>query len=107
MTYADELADIIGCKPNPTASLALTDPKLVYHIMFGPYVPSLFRLQGPHPWKGAREAVLGVEERVKKPFDTRRGATPPVDSCLCHLDNFAWKALVVLCVALAVYATIF
>ncbi|KAH7691348.1 Protein FMO-1, partial [Aphelenchoides avenae] len=94
MAYADELADIIGCKPNPSATLALSDPKLVYHILFGPYVPSLFRLQGPHPWKGAREAVLGVEERVKKPFDTRKPSTPPADGCLCHMDNFAWKALV-------------
>ncbi|KAK5986840.1 hypothetical protein GCK32_011453, partial [Trichostrongylus colubriformis] len=35
-------------------------------IYFGPCVPYQYRLQGPHPWKGARDAIMRVDERVFK-----------------------------------------
>lgn len=63
ITYTDELADLIGCRPN-IAKLILTDPLLAFKTYFGPYVPYCYRLHGPHAWSGARQAIMTVDERV-------------------------------------------
>lgn len=65
--YQDELAAEIGCKPN-LLKLAITDPKLFHAIFFGPSLPYQYRLQGPHAWSGARNAILTYKERVVAPF---------------------------------------
>lgn len=100
IAYLDELAEMIGCKPDPLA-FAFTDPKLAYHVLFGPNVPALYRLQGPHPWQDARETILSVDERVRKPFDTRKPAEPPANHWLCEMESLRWKmSLVVLGITL-------
>lgn len=68
--YIDSLADVIGCGPN-LFELALKDPMLAWAVTFGPNSTYAYRLCGPHKWDGAREAILGVEERVRRPFMTR------------------------------------
>ncbi|XP_054708613.1 flavin-containing monooxygenase 5-like [Uloborus diversus] len=65
--YQDELAEEIGAKPN-LLKLALTDPKLFWAVFFGPSLPYQYRLQGPHTWEGARDAILTYKERVYAPF---------------------------------------
>ena len=35
-------------------------------------VPSQYRLVGPKAWAGAREAVLGAEDRLRKSVGPRR-----------------------------------
>jgi dimethylaniline monooxygenase (N-oxide forming) len=66
----DELADIIGCKPNPFDYL-LNDFDLFYALMFKASVAYTYRLTGSHSWKGAREAILTLDERVTRPLMTR------------------------------------
>ena len=61
----DELADIVGCRPN-VLELFLKDPALGYNVAFGPQCPYSYRLQGPFKWEGARRAILEMPERVKK-----------------------------------------
>ncbi|VDO86875.1 unnamed protein product [Haemonchus placei] len=38
----------------------------IQNVYFGPCVPYEYRLQGPHPWSGARDAIMNVDERVFK-----------------------------------------
>lgn len=64
LPYMDELACQFGVKPS-MVKLFLTDQKLWKALAFGPCVAYQYRLTGPHPWSGAREAVLDVEERVQ------------------------------------------
>uniref|UniRef100_A0A915A9N5 Flavin-containing monooxygenase n=1 Tax=Parascaris univalens TaxID=6257 RepID=A0A915A9N5_PARUN len=63
LPYMDELAELIGAKPD-IKKLFFSDPLLATALLFGPNVPYVYRLSGPHPWPGAREAILGVQERV-------------------------------------------
>ena len=46
---------MIGCKPHPR--LFLTDPLLALKVFFGPCTPPQYRLMGPNPWPGAKEAI--------------------------------------------------
>ncbi|XP_060563847.1 flavin-containing monooxygenase 5-like [Ruditapes philippinarum] len=68
--YMDELAEMVGCKPN-TGKLVLTDPKLSMEVFFGPCTPYQYRLMGPGPWKGARNAIMTQWERTYEPLQTR------------------------------------
>lgn len=66
----DELASIIGALPD-WKSLLLSDPALAMHIVFGPTVPYQYRLNGPHTWSEARQAILQCSDRVAAPTRTR------------------------------------
>nr|UZZ64697.1 tAncFMO5 [synthetic construct] len=68
--YMDELASLIGVKPN-LLSLFLTDPKLAWEVFFGPCTPYQYRLTGPGKWDGARKAILTQRDRIIKPTKTR------------------------------------
>ena len=69
--YMDELALQFGAKPN-LMRIFFTDYTLWYHLFFGPSLNYQYRLQGPHPWCGARDAILGWKDRVEAPFKTRK-----------------------------------
>lgn len=68
--FMDELADLIGAKPN-LLKMAITDPKLFWVCFNGPCLPYQFRLQGPHAWKGARDALLNYEKRIYSPLNSQ------------------------------------
>lgn len=77
IAYMDELANILGVKPN-LSRLAIKDPVLYRRCVFGPCLPYQFRLEGPHSWEGAREAILDFPKRAASastpttaPEDTR------------------------------------
>ncbi|XP_071041866.1 flavin-containing monooxygenase 5-like [Parasteatoda tepidariorum] len=55
--FQDKIAEQIGAKPNFYRML-FTDPQLWFKLIFGPSVPYHYRLQGPHPWEDAREAIM-------------------------------------------------
>ena len=40
------------------------DPQLALQCFFGTFVPYQYRLVGPHPWHGAREAIMTVWDRI-------------------------------------------
>lgn len=65
--YMEELASIMGIKPN-FCRMLLTDPILYLAAVRAPMLNYRFRLQGPHAWPGARDAILGYESRMKAPL---------------------------------------
>lgn len=67
IAYVEELAKIIGVKPN-YFKLLLTDPKLYYALVTSPVLNYQYRLHGPHSWEGARDAILGFQDRLRAPF---------------------------------------
>lgn len=70
INYMDELAELVGCKPKISHYL-LKDFKLWWSLVFGPCYPYQYRLQGPHSWEHAREAILNAKSRIKAPLLTR------------------------------------
>ncbi|CAN7989131.1 unnamed protein product [Ixodes hexagonus] len=67
--YLDELATEIDAKPS-LVETALSDPRLAVRMLFGPSLPYQYRLRGPHPWPGARDAILNYEQRVRQALCT-------------------------------------
>ncbi|GFT25444.1 dimethylaniline monooxygenase 2 [Nephila pilipes] len=61
--YSYDLADMIGAKPD-VIKLFLTDITLFFKVYFGPVLPYHYRLQGPHAWNGAREAIMTSTNRM-------------------------------------------
>lgn len=62
-----ELAGMIDVQPPPAWKCFLAgDPKLAWALTMGPCLSYEFRLRGPHSWEGARDAILGVWQRVTK-----------------------------------------
>ncbi|KAI1716036.1 flavin-binding monooxygenase-like domain-containing protein [Ditylenchus destructor] len=90
VTYMDALARLLHAKPNISKYL-VTDPKLATRLIFHGLVPYQYRLQGSHKWDGAREAILGVEERVFESTRTRR--TPQTEKSKPTNKIFSFKAL--------------
>lgn len=88
MEYIDELAEMIGVKPN-LFDYIIQDPRLASRLIFGPFLPYQFRLRGPKPWSGAREAINSVWDRVwfptKKHVET--GTADSGDKCSCPMDT--------------------
>lgn len=68
--YMDELAELHGSKPD-LYRLAMSDPSLAFNCFFGPCTPYQFRLEGPCPWDGARDAILTQWDRTWHPMKTR------------------------------------
>ncbi|XP_049521466.1 flavin-containing monooxygenase 5-like isoform X6 [Dermacentor silvarum] len=69
INYMDELASQIGARPN-ILKYFFTDNEL-FRALLGPCVPYQFRLEGPHPWPGARQAILNSPYRVMYPLNDR------------------------------------
>lgn len=70
MTYMDEIADLLNVKPN-LRKLLISDPVLWCHCFLGANVPYQYRLQGPHSWPKARDAIIECGNRVRAPLQTR------------------------------------
>ncbi|KAG8189371.1 hypothetical protein JTE90_021874 [Oedothorax gibbosus] len=65
--YMDDIASQFGAKPN-LFKMLFTDPILFKTCFFGPCLSYQYRLQGPHKWSGARNAILTANERMKAPL---------------------------------------
>ncbi|XP_018414568.1 PREDICTED: dimethylaniline monooxygenase [N-oxide-forming] 5-like [Nanorana parkeri] len=68
--YMDELAESLGVKPD-LWELLRTDPKLAWHVFFGPCTPYQYRIAGPGKWDKARKTILSQWDRTLKPTRTR------------------------------------
>ncbi|XP_077560960.1 flavin-containing monooxygenase 5-like [Haemaphysalis longicornis] len=67
INYMDELASQIGARPN-LLKYFFTDNEL-FRVLLGPAVPYQYRLEGPHRWHGARQAILESHQRVLYPLN--------------------------------------
>ncbi|XP_054708612.1 flavin-containing monooxygenase 5-like [Uloborus diversus] len=69
--YMDDITSQFGAKPN-LLKIFFTDQKLFWALWMGPALPYQYRLQGPHKWDGAREAILTYKERMEAPLRHER-----------------------------------
>jgi len=72
--YIDEIAQQFGAMPN-LRQLIVDDYRLFFKLIFGPSLPYQYRLQGPHRWPEARNAIMTVNERIDAPFKTSKRVT--------------------------------
>ncbi|KAK3602194.1 hypothetical protein CHS0354_004710 [Potamilus streckersoni] len=77
--FMDELAALVGCKPN-FWKMWLTDLRLAWNCIFGPASPYQWRLQGPGKWEGAKDAIYTQWDRTYYPLKTRPLNHKPVES---------------------------
>ena len=70
INFMDELTQQFGAKPN-LFKFALTDPLLWWNLYFNPCAPYQYRLVGPHLWRGARQAILSLNERIEQSINSR------------------------------------
>ncbi|XP_076307472.1 flavin-containing monooxygenase 5-like [Tachypleus tridentatus] len=70
INYMDEIASLLKVKPN-LPRLLVTDPLLFWKCFSGPCATYQYRLNGPHAWPGARNAIMTCMERVLEPLKTR------------------------------------
>ncbi|PIK46828.1 Dimethylaniline monooxygenase [Apostichopus japonicus] len=98
--YQDSLAAQIGALPSFKRYL-FTDPALAFRILFGPALPCSYRLVGPHPWKGARSAIMEVWDVYSKATRTRDVGKPKPNYWPLPLQVAVLLALV----ALLIFAT--
>ncbi|OQR69536.1 dimethylaniline monooxygenase-like [Tropilaelaps mercedesae] len=73
--YMDEMATILGVKPN-LFKILVTDFQLWSTLMFGPVLPYQYRLEGPGRWSKAREALITAEDRICAALQTRKVPVP-------------------------------
>ncbi|XP_068679794.1 flavin-containing monooxygenase 5-like [Montipora foliosa] len=98
VSYCDELADLIGARPNLWHMLR-TDPKLAFSCFFGPCIPAQFRLTSSSSWKGARDVIMGVQESKLCPLRTRKTGT--IDKGT-KLGSYLWLPILLI-VAIIIY----
>ncbi|XP_077487813.1 flavin-containing monooxygenase 5-like isoform X2 [Amblyomma americanum] len=101
--YMDELADQIGVKPN-LARLALMDPQLALRLLVGPSLPYQYRLQGPHAWPRAREAIFSYEERVRRALSTGPDFTASSDGKGALLTKPSVEGLLLITIAVLFFS---
>ena len=49
----------------------LLHKQLLSRLLFGPCIPPSYRLRGPHPWNGARDAIMSSKKNTEIPTMTR------------------------------------
>jgi dimethylaniline monooxygenase (N-oxide forming) len=92
--FMDEIASQFGAKPN-LFKYFFTDPILWATLYFGPCLPYQYRLNGPHPWSGAKQAIYTVEDRVRDALKTRcqdndkQGEQHVLSVCLKYIKKAA------------------
>ncbi|KFM78867.1 Dimethylaniline monooxygenase [N-oxide-forming] 5, partial [Stegodyphus mimosarum] len=96
LPYLEGLASKIGAKPN-LFKLLFTDPKLYMACVFGVFLPYRFRLVGPHKWKGAREAILTADKRMRAALQGRRAFDDK------YRNNFSQRIIIPCVLVLAWY----
>ncbi|WKX88743.1 hypothetical protein Q1695_008400 [Nippostrongylus brasiliensis] len=87
IAFLDELATMIGCRPR-FFPLLLKDPALAVACAFGPCAPYVYRINGPHQWEGARQAIIELPERVKS------GALPSYRPPVASRSAVSWPLII-------------
>lgn len=75
VSYMDELANLIGARPK-LLKYFFTDNQL-FRVLLGPAVPYQYRLEGPHQWPGARQAILNSRSSIMYPLNNRCSSFEP------------------------------
>ncbi|CAN7937602.1 unnamed protein product [Ixodes hexagonus] len=98
-SYMEDLADRIGARPK-LLKYFFTDNEL-FRALMGTFVPYQYRLEGPHPWAGAREAVLETQQRILYPLNS--GCTSFEKEKRSLLATYAILPLFILLIAYIAY----
>jgi len=96
--YMDEIARMIDCKPD-WVKLLTKDPRLALSVVFGPCIPSQYRLMGKGAWPGARNTVLTTWKRILEPMN-KKGVHQSGNQSVAVLPLLLGLLLVVACVVL-------
>jgi dimethylaniline monooxygenase (N-oxide forming) len=64
MSYIDDIAKEIGVYPDFKKYL-FSDLQLFLKLVFGTTLSYHYRLDGPHSWSGARNAIMEADNRIK------------------------------------------
>ncbi|KAF8358667.1 hypothetical protein PRIPAC_93662 [Pristionchus pacificus] len=70
LPYMDELASLIGCDVPAWYTHLPHDQTMARLTLTAPHTAYFYRLSGPHAWDGAREAIMGIEERISRAFNS-------------------------------------
>ncbi|GMT35860.1 hypothetical protein PFISCL1PPCAC_27157, partial [Pristionchus fissidentatus] len=76
IAYMDDLAKLIGCEAPKWFEHLPHDPKMAFATAFTPFASYFYRLRGPHPWSGARDACLTIEDRIVQATDAKGKGSP-------------------------------
>ena len=69
--YVEALANDVGCLPPDPEELKSSDKELATALLHSPLVPAQYRLNGIHPWEGARDYIIEVAKHaLGKEWDT-------------------------------------
>ncbi|XP_068688944.1 flavin-containing monooxygenase 5-like [Montipora foliosa] len=85
ISYADEIAVEVGCKPN-LWWLLVRDPSLALKCIFRGCTPPQFRLMGPGAWQGAKKAIEDARSNVV--YATKTRSLPKKDFLVCGFGFF-------------------
>jgi dimethylaniline monooxygenase (N-oxide forming) len=96
--YMDEIARMIDCKPD-WVKLLTKDPRLALSVVFGPCIPSQYRLMGKGAWPDARNTVLTTWKRILEPMN-KKGVHQSGNQSVAILPMLLGLLLVVACVVL-------
>ncbi|XP_033100166.1 dimethylaniline monooxygenase [N-oxide-forming] 2-like isoform X1 [Anneissia japonica] len=75
MPYILDLARRIGVLPS-FWSYIFTSPRIAMKLAFGTMYPYMFRIQGPHSWNGAMDALLAGPRKTVMATKTRASKVP-------------------------------
>jgi dimethylaniline monooxygenase (N-oxide forming) len=77
-TYMDEVAELVGCRPRVRDFLF--NPRMVYHLLCGANIPTVYRLRGPH-------ADPAMAKRVMMSLDVAHSPRELATLSYLHLLN--------------------
>lgn len=102
--YMDELAELIGARPQVLSTLFAGDPALARALFLGPLAPYQYRLTGPHTWPEARKNIMTMWDRVLYP--TQRPSRSPQSNSESSARKLA-MIFVIVCICYLLYSCLF
>lgn len=84
-----------------SVKMLFTDPRLAIKCVFGPATAYQYRLEGPRPWSGARDAILRQLERTFYPLTDGRYSNKEENSIT------SWILWLILCVFVMIILKLF
>ena len=98
MVFMDQLAGLIGARPD-FFKVLFKNPALAWKIQRSPPIAATYRVVGPHPWEGAKDAITNFDARVLAGMSPTGQPIVPESK-----RSFPWLTVGVLLIGTAVLA---